>query len=165
MFSEFKKIVLEELTTLNLKVNSIIDTCTNIVQVLRSLKEPPNLDVVQNNEDYSIILQMLPLKNEIDVQKIEDLLLNKNNQQILMSIFISYIYVKTCSGYLYIVYTKELNSNLDLVILNRNIILESLQVFLNLMNSESSIVLLVVIVMWNHFISDTRTRQNWWSIY
>lgn len=93
MFSEFKKIVLEELTTLNLKVNSLIDTCANAVQLLRSSKELPNLDITSDTGEYAKILQMLPLKNESDIGKLEVLLANKNNYQMLVSISIMLITV------------------------------------------------------------------------
>lgn len=86
--SDFKRIVLEDLNTLSMKMNALIDSCANITKTLRLMTENRQYDITFDKDDYPLLRQLLPLKTENDMKQLEVLLTKKNNHQALVSIYL-----------------------------------------------------------------------------
>ncbi|XP_018574518.1 uncharacterized protein LOC108913446 isoform X3 [Anoplophora glabripennis] len=77
---DFKRIILSEISLLNLKLNTALEKIDSLVKIRRIETEFP----LMNLEQVPQILYLLPIVNDADLKTLEDWLKERNNQKLMI---------------------------------------------------------------------------------
>lgn len=92
VFSEFKRKVLDELVTINLKLNNVMDQVGIVVNAIRLLSDKNTEVTSKTSSETTQIMQLLPLKTDKDLKTLEKLLCDMKLQAFLVCVFLNVLH-------------------------------------------------------------------------
>lgn len=90
MVLAFQKKVLDELVTINIKLNNVMDQVGILVNSIRLLTDKTSEGITKiSNPETVNVMQLLPIKTEEDLKALETFLCNSELQEFLVGVILN----------------------------------------------------------------------------